>query len=350
MRENDYRDFSLKTHRKNWSLERPNVCRFELTFACGLHCTHCYSDCYNSRENIRKELDTKEAKLIVDKIYDSGVIWLCLTGGDPLTRADFLEIYNYAKEKGFIISIFTNGYSMTEETIAYFKNSPPFAVELTLNAATAETYEKISQVKGSFEKTMQGIKLMLEAHLPLKIKTQATKQNIQEMAQIKRLIEDFGLPFHPGFDLHPRLNGDNTPCAFRVEPDDVLHSSDMPKINLPPKPQRNGDLLFRCAAADGDIHIDPYGNMFLCNLIREPAYNLLEVDIEYARSRILSLVRGRRFISASKCKNCFLREFCSWCPGRARLEMGDEETAIAYYCRLAESIYNGTLQNAGESR
>ncbi|GAF88367.1 unnamed protein product, partial [marine sediment metagenome] len=115
MREIQYKTFSLRTHKINWLLKRPNVCQFELTFGCNLHCKHCYTDCYNKPAYLKKELKTREVKFILDKVYKAGVIWLCFTGGDPLTRKDFLDIYSDAKDKGFIITLFTNGYSMTEE-------------------------------------------------------------------------------------------------------------------------------------------------------------------------------------------------------------------------------------------
>lgn len=47
MRVINYRNFSLRLHKNNWQKGKPNVCQFELTFGFGLHCKHCYSDCYN---------------------------------------------------------------------------------------------------------------------------------------------------------------------------------------------------------------------------------------------------------------------------------------------------------------
>src|SRR4030042_1866779 len=114
MKEIEYQDFSLATHNKNWQINKANVCQFELTFKCGLHCKHCYSDCFNNPSSISRELDTKQIKLILDKVYAAGCFWLCFSGGDPLAREDFLGIYSYAKQKGFIITVFTNGYSMND--------------------------------------------------------------------------------------------------------------------------------------------------------------------------------------------------------------------------------------------
>lgn len=347
MRELQYKTFSWQTHKKNWQFQRPNVCQFELTFRCGLRCKHCYTDCYNKPEYIKKELKTKAVKLILDKAYKAGVIWVCFTGGDPLTRKDFLDIYFYAKDKGFLISIFTNGYSMTEEIADYLKKSPPFVIEITLNGITKDVYEKISQVKGSFERAMSGIRLILKAKLPLKIKTQITKENLNQIPRIKKFIQGLNLRFRPSYDLYARLNGDFAFRNLRISPEEFLSlngnkkrlpndcqlspNSEKESVDRKPNPS-----LFRCAIGGGDgINLDPYGNTFLCNLIRKPVFNLLKVDIGYARNRLLLLVRSKKIATDSKCKGCNLRELCFWCPGRAYVETGDKEMPLEYYCELA---------------
>ena len=351
MKEIQYKSFSWNTHKKNWKIKKPNVCQFELTFGCWIHCKHCYTDCYNKSAYLKKELNTQEAKFILDKVYQTGAIWLCFTGGDPLTREDFLDIYSYAKNKGFIITLFTSGYSMTKRIAKFLKKEPPFVIEMTLNGATKETYERISQVKGSFEKVKEGIGLILKNKLPLKIKTQITKYNSQEIPGIRKFIEGRGLRFRPSHELHARLNGDIASCKLRISPQELLGYDG--KKRLPEDdcrrpfplersasrvtPRKSVANLFRCAVGGGDgINIDPYGNIFSCNLIRKPFFNLLKVDVDYARGRLLTLVRGRKFISSSRCNGCRLRETCHWCPGRAYVETADMEKPIEYYCELAK--------------
>jgi radical SAM protein with 4Fe4S-binding SPASM domain len=362
MREIQYKKFSWYTHKKNWRINKPNVCQFELTFNCGLHCRHCYSDCYNKPSYLKKELNTEQVKFILDKAYKAGIIWFCFTGGDPLTRRDFLDIYSYAKDKGFIVTVFSNAYSMSEEIVEYFKKRSPFVIEITLNAVTQELYEKISYVKGSFSKVMQGIDLILKACLPLKIKTQITKDNLEELARIKKFIEERGLVFRPSFDLHARLNGDLAPCNLRISPCRVLNldgkvKSDCinePIKDLPTKKsgsrqnvgktskiknQTPNTVLFRCAIGGGDgFNIDPYGNTFPCTCIREPRVNLLKEDIEKAQKMVLDWVRSRTFTTDSKCKTCLIRESCFNCPGKAILEKGSLGTPIEWFCELGHLV------------
>jgi len=356
MREIQYKTFSFRAHQNNWLSKKPSVCEFELTFKCALHCRHCYSDCYNKIQYLRKELNTQEVKIILDKLYKRGVLWLCFTGGDPLAREDFLEIYSYAKEKGFIITIFTSGYYINEKMVRYLKQSPPFVIELTLNAINKKLYERISQVKDSFLRVKQAIKLILKAKLPLKIKTQVTQDNLKEIPKIKSFLKRLGLKFISSYILYPRLNGDLTPCNLRVLPEEILRLNQRHK-NLSfceyhleketndriskIKYRKLNPKLFFCAVGGGDgFRIDPYGNIFLCSLIRDYKFNLLKVDIDYALNKLLPFFRKRRFLTESACRYCPSKEFCGWCPGRAYLEKADMELPIEYYCRLAELLKN----------
>ena len=340
MRETRYSHFSLSTHEKNLRLNGTNTCQFELTFRCGLHCKYCSTDCYNKRACIEKELKTNRIKFILDKIHKAGVVWLCFTGGDPTERGDFSDIYSYAKDKGFIITIFTSGYSITDRMIGLFEEKPPFVIEITLNAVTEELYEKISQIKGSFVRVMKAINLILEKKIPLQIKTLVTKDNLEELPKIKRFIRERGLRFTPSAILYPRLDGDLTPCNLRVSPHEVL-SLDKRKR---PQDKESGPCLkknpqarlFNCAIGGGDgFFVDPYGDIFLCNLIRTPKESLIETDVEEALNKLLPKAGEERFRTASKCKNCGSRETCCWCPGKAYLEKGNKEEPIEYYCTMA---------------
>lgn len=338
MKDLQYKDFSLKTHRKNWAKQRPNLCRFELTFKCAFECTHCYTSCYNKPNFLKNELKLDEIKHILDKLYQAGVLWLCFTGGDPLTRCNFLDIYAYAKKKGFIITIFTNGYSMSKEIIEYFEKEPPFTTEITLNAADKELYEEISHLKDSFDKTIWAIRTLREKNIPLKVKTLVTSENIKELPQIKAFIEDLGFEFSPDFNVHPRLNSDRTPCDLRVSHQEKLQLGIVPKTQCLQQFHQRNENLFHCAIGDGDIHLDPYGNMFLCSLIREPAFSLLKYEVEPALDSLMPLVRARKFTGNSKCKHCEQKGFCGWCPGRALLELGNEEEPIPYYCQMKSAM------------
>jgi radical SAM protein with 4Fe4S-binding SPASM domain len=342
-----YKTFSGHAHEKIRRIKRVSVCQFELTFKCGLHCSYCYAACYNKPGFIRRELDTRQVKVALDKLYRLGVIWLCFTGGDPLERSDFLDIYLYARRKGFLITLFTTGYSMTEEVVDCLKKCPPFVVELTLNSAEKETYERISGVKGSYERTMRGLAMITGGRIPLKVKTMAFRQNYDDLAATRKFLEARGIAFRPDFVLLAGLGGDTRPCRLRLDADEIAKVNASVLAAHDPVPSRR---LFRCALGCGDgINIDPYGNMFPCLCIREPSFSFLEAGADKIKDQLLRafpLIARAEFSTASECRECRLRSRCLACPGKALLETGDREAPIGYFCGLAK--YAAGVKNRGK--
>ena len=81
----------------------PLACQWEITCRCNLRCVMCYTDCFNTLDKLQQELSFPEILRIMDEIHEAGCLELCLTGGEPLVRKDFGDIYAYAKQKGFLV-------------------------------------------------------------------------------------------------------------------------------------------------------------------------------------------------------------------------------------------------------
>jgi MoaA/NifB/PqqE/SkfB family radical SAM enzyme len=95
-----YSEFGERLNKQIVAERIPVSGSFELTFRCNLRCAHCYCNLpLNDQDTIEKELATEEVFNILDQIAEAGCLWLLITGGEPLLRKDFLEIYTYAKKK-----------------------------------------------------------------------------------------------------------------------------------------------------------------------------------------------------------------------------------------------------------
>ncbi|MFH0798810.1 MAG: radical SAM protein [Pseudomonadota bacterium] len=334
-----YKTFSRRAHHENSSRRCPSVCQYELTFGCDYHCNYCFADCHNNAASTAKELCTEGVKAVLKEMGRAGVLWVCFTGGDPLTRGDFREIYSFAKRRGFIITIFTNGYRMDEEMAGFLKKNPPFAIEITLNAVTGALYERISQKRGSFEKAMRGIELAAGAGLPLKLKTQVTKDNLAEIEGIRSFAKKAGVPHGFSTRLFCRLNGDAHPCGLRISPAEILSlRGKAEKRPCPEDGRRNhSESLFRCQGGKGGgVNVDPYGKAFFCHLIREPSFRLLETGLG-AALEAFSRHRNAEIAPDSKCRGCAVRDRCRICPGIAFLETGRMDAPVEYFCDLANA-------------
>ncbi len=312
---------------------------FELTARCNMHCVHCYVGSSQGRE-----LSTGEVLRILDQLEAQGCLWLLLTGGEPLIRPDFRQIYIHAKKKGFIITLFTNGTTITPTVSQYLAEWPPSSVELTLYGLTEQTYERVTGVRGSHKKCMRGIELLMRCGVPLTLKTMVMTENRHELWAMKSFAEGLGLRFYFDATINKRLDGDAGPASLRITPREVVdldladekRSDDWKKLfksysGPPPDPDR----LYVCGAGRTYFHIDSVGALSACLMSRDPSYDLRTGTFQEGWDQFLLRVVERKRTRATPCQACQLMAVCGQCPGFAFTETGDPEEPVTYLCEIA---------------
>src|SRR6266699_1231359 len=219
-----YGEFSLSLHNRFADKRAPVEVSLEVTRRCPLECQHCYNNLPMGDLAARnRELTKEEYADLLAELADMGVIWLLFTGGEIFARKDFLEIYTFAKQKGFLITLFTNGILVNEKIADYLREYPPFAIEITLYGRTKETYEALTQMPGSYDRCIRGIKLLLDRGLPLKLKTVGTKVNRHEVASMKEFAEqELEVEFKFDSLMSPRIDCSQSPLNVRLSPEDVV--------------------------------------------------------------------------------------------------------------------------------
>ncbi len=184
----NYGSFSYRLHRMVASKRIPAGGSIDLTSRCNFRCVHCY---VRSNDG-KRELALGEVERIFDELAAAGCLWLLITGGEPLLRLDFREIYLLAKKRGFLVNLFTNASLVTEEIAAMLSEWPPFAVEVTLYGASAETYERVTGVPGSFQRCLDGINLLKHNNVRLRFKTMLLRINRHELGQMMKMAQGLG--------------------------------------------------------------------------------------------------------------------------------------------------------------
>ena len=166
--------------------------QWELTCRCNLECVMCYTDPFNTPERIQQELSYPEIARILEELREAGCVELCFTGGEPLARRDFLDIYKDAKQKGVLLTVFTNGTLITPEMADYWVQYPPKMIEISLHGLSPQSFDAITQGPGSHQRCVRGIELILERDLPLTLKTTGMTVNHDEIMEIKDYVDRLG--------------------------------------------------------------------------------------------------------------------------------------------------------------
>jgi radical SAM protein with 4Fe4S-binding SPASM domain len=349
MEQQSYGEFSADLHQRQAGQRVPMQVSIEVTRRCPLECLHCYNNLpMGDMEAKQRELTKEEHFKMLDELVDMGCFWILYTGGEIFARKDFLEIYTYAKQKGFLITLFTNGTIINEAIADYLVEWPPFAIEITLYGRTRETYEALTAVPGSYDKCLRGIKLLKERGLPLKLKTVATSINKHEVVAMRRFAEDeLGVDFKIDGQVNPRIDCSQSPLAVRLKPEEVV-ALDMstPKgmneyrklalrdLENPPALSQI-DTMYFCGGGMSSFAINALGEMGICVVSQQETFNVRDAGLRALWEESLRELRNRKRTRVTKCTQCNIQSLCAMCPANGEMENGDRESPVDFLCNVA---------------
>jgi radical SAM protein with 4Fe4S-binding SPASM domain len=290
-----------------------------------------------------------------------GALWCLLTGGEPLLRDDFEEVYLGLKRLGLLVAVFTNACLVTPAHVDLFRAYPPRDIEVSVYGATRETYEAVSRRPGSYAAFVRGLDLLLEGGLKVRVKAMALRSTAHELAEISRFCRERTKDYYR-FDplLHLRVDGDpernEEIRAERLSPAEVVavERVDEERFGVlqrgcaagelikPEFAQASDDHLFRCGAGSGSFTVGPDGSFRVCGSLWHPdtTYDLRTGSLREAWEdwvpRVLSL-RSSNPEFLEKCRRCDIVNLCLWCPAHAALETGALDAWVEYFCEVAHA-------------
>lgn len=345
----DWTEFEEYLYNEAKSKHIPLSVGLELTPRCNLRCVHCYVGYHNrglsmKEKGAHEELKTSEIHEIIDQLVVEQVLYLTLTGGEPLIRGDFEQIYKYAKNKGLLITLLTNGTLLTEEILALLSELPPKSIEISIYGVTEKTHESITKVPGSFKATIKAVKRLAREGFDLKLKTVVMQNNKHELEKMKDFATDLGISFRYSALIFPHLSGAKTVCKYRLSPkevaaydiEDPARRAAWEQMLEDMSPERSRvDYVFRCNAALSSFWIDPFGNLNACELARFPNYDLLRGSFKEGCEFLRHRIRSKKLDTMSECAKCEYRAICDQCPGWSQLEGKKESEKVDYLCQIA---------------
>ncbi|MBN2437089.1 MAG: radical SAM protein [Deltaproteobacteria bacterium] len=351
-------DFALWKRLENKRI--PLSFELEITARCSNNCRHCYINLPpDDRTALRDELTLAEIGNLADQAVSLGSLWCLITGGEPLIREDFFDIYRLLKKKGLLVSVFTNACLMTEKHIKLFRDYPPRDVEVTVYGATRETYERVTRTTGSYAAFRRGLALLLEGGIQVDLKTMALRSNVHELPAIARFCRDrteYFFRFDPilqlRFDGNEERNREirterlSAGEIVAIDASDPKRSAALEKRCSTPEtgipPEETADRLFQCGAG-GDSFAVSYDGLFrLCPSLwqRDCLYDLrrgtlAEAWFDFVPRVLARTSKNREFLDG--CRICPLMNQCQWCPAQAYLECGRMDEWCEYFCRVAHT-------------
>jgi radical SAM protein with 4Fe4S-binding SPASM domain len=345
----------------------------EVTARCNNDCRHCYVNLpAGDADAMRAEMTLEAIGRVADAAIDMGALWCLITGGEPLLRKDFQDIYLMLKRKRLLISVFTNATLVTEDLVRLFERYPPRDIEVSVYGATRETYERVTRRKGSFAAFYRGLGLLLDSDLTVGLKAVAMRSNVHEMPLIARFCRErsrrpyrFDPVLHLRTDCDPARNEEIR--AERLSPEEIvaLERADTVRqgeledrceqLIFPGDAAGGGGRVFRCGAGVNKFAVSYDGLLKLCQSACAPD---LVADSRDRNTGIPAALAGLSVRAASlrssrpeftgRCDICRIRNLCLSCPGHAWLETGAMDLPGEYFCRAAHARAESLRKAAGE--
>ena len=321
---------------------------FEVTPKCNFRCVHCYLQKHHSDS----ELTLQEIVRILDELYDQGVLFITFTGGEVFSRPDFMNIYAYAKHKGFVIEIFTNGMLINENIVSYFSSYPPLLVDISLYGASEATYRRVTGISGAFERVVENCKKLIAANIRVALKSPMMTLTMPEINDMKKLANEMGITFRASFEIIPGIDGDKATQQYQLTNKEILlyefneavkhRESRVMSDSFQESGKESIDglksmrPLFRCKIGAGSCVIDYAGNVFPCMKFRHIGKCLKDFSL----SNIWEDFKKFQNAQASKsykCLSCAAFRYCELCPAEMDFLYGDAERIDMIHCQLAHT-------------
>ncbi|HUU50038.1 MAG TPA: radical SAM protein [Nitrospinota bacterium] len=320
---------------------------WETTAGCNLECIHCRR-LEVSKKLTKEDLTTKESFALIDSIVEAGNPILVLSGGEPLFRPDIFDIASYAKLKGLVLALATNGTLVNNEIAKKIVDSGIQRVSISIDGANARTHDDFRKLKGSFDIAIKGYKSLKALNMSLQINCTIAKHNVDQLEELFTLAEDLKADALHLFMLVP------VGCGVEISEEQMLSPEKYEEvlnwfyerskkakietkvtcaphyfrimrekarevgIKITPKTHGMSAMTKGCLAGTAVCFISHKGDVFPCGYLPVSAGNIKKESLKeiWENSKVFEDLRNPGLLEG-KCGICEYRKVCEGCRARA---------------------------------
>lgn len=259
-------------------LNAPICLTWEITYGCNLRCVHCLS---SSGQRRKDELNTMEAKRLIDEWAALRVFYINVGGGEPMSRRDFVELMDYALERGIGVKFSTNGTLIDDAAAAWIASRDYLDVQISLDGATPETNDPVRGA-GSYERARRAMERLAKQNFPFKINTTITRHNYPQIDALYAMAKHYGAelrltrlrPTGRGGEVWEELRPNHAQNRglydWLVNHPDVLTGDSFFHLSAY---GQSLEGLNMCGAGRIVCCVDPVGEVYACPFLLDPAFS-----------------------------------------------------------------------------
>lgn len=333
----------------------------ELTLRCNLKCKMCmfrHSDGENARL-AAEELTASQWADMAQQLFDAGTLNILITGGEPMLRKDFCEIYSSIYRLGFLMTLYTNATLVTQEIMQTLRQYPPHRIGITLYGASNETYEALCGSSDGFDRAMAGVRQLATLPSALEFRTTVVQQNYKDVDAIEALVkQEFDLPVTHSTTVFQSVRGGCMPVAdCRLTPKQTVDMTvnrlldrigqQLPNIRqdqlhlrlAEPQPECGREpryTLLGCSGGMNNVTVTSDGKLLGCQMLGCFSTDALTLGFAKAWEQWPYTVRLPQL--NAQCADCAHLHLCQTCPGVRMAECGDLQGKPEYICQITKCL------------
>lgn len=336
---------------------------FELTPTCNFTCKMCYvrKSPAEVAASPRPSMTMEGWQQLAKEACSKGMLYLLLTGGEPTLWPGFWELYEELHRMGLLLSVNTNGSTLDDKAIQRLADSAPRRINITLYGGSEDTYRRLCQAQGMYDRVVHNIDALREAGLMLKLNCSLTPDNAGDLETMVRFAEDRELilditPYmFPPLRRDPSAIGRNqrfTPReaayyrleAYRLQQGRERWLSYLRSIaegSIPPPGLDEGcidplDGQIRCRAGKACFWVTWDGWLMPCGMMTEPRLDLQQGSFDSLWPELNRLSCELKL--SGLCQSCANNRLCHACAAMAQTETGSASGIPLYLCETAKEL------------
>jgi radical SAM protein with 4Fe4S-binding SPASM domain len=319
----------------------------EITSRCNERCIHCYIPNDKKVSHMEPTLFHN----VLRQCIEMKLLHLTLSGGEPMLHKNFTDFLRKCREYNFSINVLSNLTLLNEEIIEEMKMNPLLGVQVSVYSMDPDIHDKITQIKGSFEKTQKAILKLIENDIPLQISCPIMKQNKDYYYDVVKWAKRYNINVGDDYCIIARFNHTTENLCSRLSINEIKEviynkftndSKYLEHIRSEAEKKKNiSSDDFVCSVCQSSICIAENGNVYPCagwqgyvvGNVKEASLNKI-----WNKSEKVYYLRNLRKQDFPRCIHCLDKEFCTMCMVRNANEnlMGDPLIVNEFFCNVAK--------------
>ena len=275
---------------------------WEITHQCNYGCSYCMFSCNKKRKE--NELTTEECFHVIDELVKYDFKHLKLTGGEPLTRRDVIEVLKYASDK-MITDLSTNASLLTPEKVEELNKLKLKMIHVSLDG-TREEHESV-RGNNTFDRTVRGLELLKNSTNKIRIGSVIHFNNQNDLESLVELSKDLNAN-EIIFSIMEPVEGQDKTLVKTIPNDELikqiesLRNDNQGKIIVNYNFGRQPNYVHKCPGGEKFLYIDNLGRVSPCPWVSEVDKSCIS-EASLRNNTLEEILNDKRLVRFNKHKD-----------------------------------------------